>query len=161
MGPAVGTILPRARDTGSERARKSERQSGNDEKAGTRTGARQGGEDKNVDWPQIESRPFITRHLPCPRPSALLRFGTTVNKNRNDPRSDSSSPSSFPPSSLPPSRIRIEFLERLDRVSCGKDSHQFAEMYVDISYTCLTYIRLAGWKSFLVTRGQSGRFTGM
>lgn len=29
-------------------------------------------------------------------PSALLRFGTTVNKNRNNP------PSSFPPSPLPP-----------------------------------------------------------
>lgn len=29
------------------------------------------GEDKNVDWPQIESHPFITLHL-CPRPSAAL-----------------------------------------------------------------------------------------
>lgn len=77
-------------------------------------------------------------------PSALRtpsEFGTTVNKNRNDPRSISS-PSSFPPPSLPPpaaTYLRIGFVERLDRVSCGKGSHQFAETYVDASYTCLTY----------------------
>lgn len=44
-------------------------------------------EDKNVDWSQIESRPFITLHL-CALSSPLdrlLRFGATANKNRNGP----------------------------------------------------------------------------
>lgn len=48
-----------------------------------------------------------------------------------------STPPSLPPSA--PSYPRIGFVERLDRVSCGKDSHQFVEMYVDIRYTRLTY----------------------
>lgn len=38
---------------------------------GIRQGAR--GEDKNVDWPQIESRPFITLRPPA---SALLPLGS-------------------------------------------------------------------------------------
>lgn len=70
-------------------------------------------------------------------PSALLRFGTTVNKNRNNP------PSSFPPSPLPPSEEdlyrRIGFVERLDRISCGKGSQQFVEMYVDKLYVFDVY----------------------
>jgi len=51
----------------------------------TRTRQAAQGEDKNVDWPQIESRPFITLHLytfsALHSVDSLLRFGT-ANKNR-------------------------------------------------------------------------------
>lgn len=51
----------------------------------TRTRQAAQGEDKNVDWPQIESRPFITLHLytfsALRSVDSLLRFGT-ANKNR-------------------------------------------------------------------------------
>lgn len=74
-------------------------------------------------------------------PSALLRFGTTVNKNRNNPPVE---PLLFPLFRLRLSLRqhlyrRIGFVERLDRISCGKGSQQFVEMYVDKLYVFDVY----------------------
>lgn len=104
----------------------------------TRTRQAAQGEDKNVDWPQIESRPFITLHL-CTFSAlrsvdSLLRFDVTVNQNRVFGPSLRCPPSS--PSfqfSLPSSPLlypRIKFAKRSE--SLGETlvySHKFANVY--------------------------------
>lgn len=141
------------------------------------------GEDKNVDWPQIESRPFITLHL-CPhRPLRSVvsfgSFGTTVNKNRNGPRSILSLPSSpsllfrrrscFPPPS-PSSFVTSVAVRGREFDSQNGWTEFLAEKAIRTSswtyvgyklYVPEVYTPAAGWKSFLAVRGHSRRFTGM
>lgn len=102
----------------------------------TRQGVR--GEDENVDWPQIESHPFITLglwplRLPSARPFLFLLSSSGRVRCHCGQKSDTRPSTPFQQlrrlGRCAIGTPRIEFVELGDRVSCGEGhSHQSVDM---------------------------------